>query len=369
MVKLYMVFPCLILSFISLANLIISLPISVSASLDNFNVYALIMKRYSFQTVLVAQSYGKGLEFWVLNEANCSKPLFFLYATCKYGTDFIFLFTIKFKGMPINKISVGLFLSFSLLSVIPVYSLHDKSQQETICDEVNHILSGMKDNFNALKGNLIVSTNNYWHSTLTLSNTKSNFIYTQFNYKGEPLYHEYYAIIAESGTADENNVVIEKMAQFMAPCALTGFTKKAAGGLGQFSDDPEFEKSLPKSYTWVNNSDRSTIDLKSFYDTATKKYRVAAIFKTPNNASVLPVKSAPGTTASKLTVINRSNEEIEGYWLDFEGKEVYYFNLKSNEQVMMDSYIGHVWRFKSATSKTNLKTILVENSNQILDFK
>ena len=271
--------------------------------------------------------------------------------------------------MSLLKVFLISLVSCFLFPNIQVSSFDNKCPEIVICDEINQILSGMKVNFNNLKGSQLGSTNNYWHSTLTLSNTKSNFIYSQFNYKGEPLYHEYYAIIAESGTADENNVVIEKMAQFMAPCVLTGFTKKAEGGLGQFSDDPEFEKSLPKSYAWVNNSDRSTIDLKSFYDTATKKYRVAAIFKTPNITSVLPVKSAPGTTASKLTVINRSNEEIEGYWLDFEGKEVYYFNLKSNEQVMMDSFIGHVWRFKSAISKTNLKTILVENSNQTLDFK
>lgn len=260
-------------------------------------------------------------------------------------------------------------ICFCLFPYIKASVLEKTTPEINICDEINQILAGMKVNFNNMKGSQLGSTNNYWHSTLTLSNTKSNFIYTQFNYKGEPLYHEYYAIIAESGTSDENNVVIEKMAQFMAPCALTGFTKKAAGGLGQFSDDPEFEKSLPKSYTWVNSADKSQIDIKSFYDTATKKYRVAAIFKTPHHSSVLPSSSTPGTTASKLTVINRSNEDIEGYWLDFEGKEVYYFKLKSNEQVMMDSYIGHVWRIKSAASKTNLKTILVENSNQTLDLK
>lgn len=257
----------------------------------------------------------------------------------------------------------------SLFPHIQASGFDNKCPEITICDEINQILSGMKVNFNNLKGSLITSTNNYWHSTLTLSNTKSNFIYTQFNYKGEPLYHEYYAIIAESGTSEENNAVIEKMAQFMVPCVLTGFTKKAEGGLGQFSDDPEFEKSLPKSYAWVNTADKSTIDLKSFYDTATKKYRVAAIFKTPHNNTVLPTKSTPGTTASKLTVINYFKTEVTGYWLDFEGKEVFYFNLKPNEQIITDSYIGHVWRIKSVANNDILKTVVIENEGVLVELK
>lgn len=271
--------------------------------------------------------------------------------------------------MNLTKLFFLLLLAFPFFSNTRATNFTACSPEVTICVEINRILAGLKDNFSALKGNPLASTNNYWHSTLTLSNTRSNFIYTQFNYKGEPIYHEYYAILGESGSTEENNMAIENMAQLMSPCVLTGFTKKAAGGLGQFSDDPEFEKSLPKSYAWENATDKTGIDLKSYYDTTTKKYRIAAIFKTPHKASVLPVKSTPGTTASKLTVINRLNETVEGHWLDFEGKEVYYFTLKSNEQIVTDSYIGHVWRIKSATSNNILNTIVMDNSSKTLELK
>jgi hypothetical protein len=50
------------------------------------------MKRYSFQTVLEAQSYGKGLEFWVLDEVNCTVGSFLYSSICKNDTVFIYLF-------------------------------------------------------------------------------------------------------------------------------------------------------------------------------------------------------------------------------------------------------------------------------------
>ena len=238
------------------------------------------------------------------------------------------------------------------------------------CDELGQILAGMKDNFNALKGTNMGTRTNFWNSKLNLSNTRSNYIFTQFDFKGQPLTNEYYAVISEETNPALQNTAIDNLARYLDGCSLSGYTKTAKQtGLSQFSDDPELEKNAGKKITWTNVASKTSIELSAYYDVVTQKHRVAAIFKAPYNPLVLPTKSDRSTTTAKFTIVNLLAEEANGYWLDFDGKEVYYFNLKHKQQVTMDSYIGHVWRIRSVSNKNILKTSVVRNAVETLELK
>ncbi len=244
------------------------------------------------------------------------------------------------------------------------------SVSKAFCDELRPVLSGLKDNFTNLKGNAMGSRTNFWHSTLTLSNTSNNYIFTQFDFNGKAFSNEYYAVLSEKTTPVEQNVAIDQFAKLLDQCPLPGYTKTVkTTGLSQFSDDPALEKNAGKVIKWTNATDKTEIELSGYFDVVTQRHRVAAKFKAPYNHAVIPSKSARSTTAAKFTVINSLQEEVLGYWLDFDGKEVYYFSLKPKFQIVMDSYTGHVWRFRSASSKNIVKNTLIGNAATTLELK
>ncbi len=240
---------------------------------------------------------------------------------------------------------------------------------DAFCDEWNRILSGMNEHFLSLKYAQYASHTNFWFSNLTLSHTRSNFIYTQYDFNGQPVYHEYYAILAESTNTAADNAVIQKMAQIMQSCSMPGYVKKPGQGLGMFTDDPDEEARYLQTHVWSNATSGGEISLKTFFDVTIQQQRVALIFKTPHRTDFLPARSTPSAQLVKVTFVNRLSDAIQGYWLDMEGREVYYFSVKTNEQMVMDTYAGHVWRLKSAASQKLLKTIVVDRNTSLVELK
>lgn len=251
-------------------------------------------------------------------------------------------------------------ITFSLLALLSFTAVPQPQPADVFCDELRQILAGIPDNFNALKEDNMPGYTNFWNPTLTLSNTQSNYIYTQYREKGQPLSNTYYAIISDEKTPALQNAAIEKIVGLIDGCRLSGYTKTVEStGVSQFSDDPVLEKNAPKKITWTHTRNRSTLTLTAYYDVLTQKDRVALMIKAPYRFSAIPTASRQSSTASWFSITNASWQAIDGYWLDFTGTEVYHFTLQPGQQTCMNSYAGHVWRFKSAKTKAVITSTVV----------
>ncbi|MBK8563121.1 MAG: hypothetical protein IPN76_07160 [Saprospiraceae bacterium] len=272
--------------------------------------------------------------------------------------------------MQLNSIVLLLLLPFSLLNKAeqPISS-HIAKPKIAFCDELAKILAGMNDNFNALKGNEMGHKIKYWNSKITLPNTTSNYILTNYDFNGKPLTNSYYAVLGGNVGKDEKQQLIKNFAHFMDNCTLPGFTRKVDEGIMQFTDDPALTADAAQSIHWVNKAANMEIALTYYYDIINNNDKVGIFFKAPYKAGAEAQKSSSSTTASKFTIRNYLTEEIMGYWVNFDGMEVYYFSLKPNQEVTMDSYTSHVWRIKSAKNNHILKTTTLVKGVEILELK
>lgn len=257
-------------------------------------------------------------------------------------------------------------ITFSLLALLSFAAVPQPEPAAAFCDELRQILAGIPDNFNALKEDNIPGQTNFWNATLTLSNTQTNYIYTQYGEKGQPLSNTYYAIISDEKAPALQNAAIEKIAGLIDGCGLRGYTKTVKStGISQFSDDPALEKNAPKKITWTHTRNRSTLTLMAYYDAPAQKDQVALMVKAPYKFLAIPTVSRQSTTASWFSITNSSRQAIDGYWLDFTGMEVYYFTLQPGQQTLMDSYTGHVWRFKSTKTKAVVASTEVKGISEV----
>jgi hypothetical protein len=55
------------------------------------------------------------------------------------------------------------------------------------------------------------------------------------------------------------------------------------------------------------------------------------------------LKSTAGAVATKLQFVNRSTGPVILYWLDYDGKRVFYSRLAVGETIDMDTYVTHPW--------------------------
>jgi hypothetical protein len=272
--------------------------------------------------------------------------------------------------MQLNSFVLLLLMPFSLLNKVQQPIIHPITKPEVaFCDELAKILSGMNDNFNALKGNEMGHKIKYWNSNITLPNTTSNYIMTNYDFSGKPLTNIYYAVLGGDVSKDEKQRLIKHFAQYMDNCTLPGFTRKVDEGILQFTDDPALTADAAQSIHWVNKAANMEIALTYYYDVINNNDKVGVVFKAPYKAGAEAQKSGRSNTASKFTIKNFLTEEIMGYWVDFDGKEVYYFSLKPNQQVTMDSYTSHIWRFKSAKSNAIIKTATLGKAVEMLELK
>jgi hypothetical protein len=272
--------------------------------------------------------------------------------------------------MPLPAIVLLLLFPFSFLNKEPQPSAIPITIMETnFCDELAKILSGMNDNYKALKGNQAGNKIKYWNANITLPHTSSNYIMTSYDFNGKPVTNTYYAVLGGKVSKEEKKRLISDFAKFMDKCTLPGYTKKVDEGIMQFTDDPVKTAGAMQSIHWVNKATRAEIAITYYYDVINANDKVGVVFTSPYKVVTETLKSGNSTTPSKFTIKNLRNEEVKGYWVDFDGKEVYYFSLKPNQQVTMDSYTKHIWRIKSAGGNNIIKTVNLGKEVEILELK
>ena len=66
---------------------------------------------------------------------------------------------------------------------------------------------------------------------------------------------------------------------------------------------------------------------------------------------VRSAKSQDGSTDTAIIFVNVTASEISFYWVDYNGKEVYYGAVAPNDFFTQSTYRGHVWSVKDASGK------------------
>ena len=62
-------------------------------------------------------------------------------------------------------------------------------------------------------------------------------------------------------------------------------------------------------------------------------------------------RSLPSTTNATLKITNRTNGTLKGYWVDFKGKERYYFTIRRGGTITQKTLTKHLWRIRNARGK------------------
>lgn len=78
----------------------------------------------------------------------------------------------------------------------------------------------------------------------------------------------------------------------------------------------------------------------------------------------IQMMSDPNNVTSFLKVKNRLDIPVSFYWVDYRGKEVFYFNLEPGQELYKETYIGHVWIARDPKDYKKLKEVKVDNAAQ-----
>ncbi|WP_299464513.1 zinc-dependent peptidase [uncultured Microscilla sp.] len=62
-------------------------------------------------------------------------------------------------------------------------------------------------------------------------------------------------------------------------------------------------------------------------------------------------KSKQSSKRATLLLKNKSNELLYGYWVDFHGKEIFYFKIRAGQEVKQATYTKHLWRLKNTDGR------------------
>jgi hypothetical protein len=77
--------------------------------------------------------------------------------------------------------------------------------------------------------------------------------------------------------------------------------------------------------------------------------------------------SPNGDHPATISVKNNLSEPVYVYWIDFYGKEVFYFDLEPKQEKEQETYTGHVWIVKTSKSFKQIKEFKVKfNLDKIL---
>jgi hypothetical protein len=55
------------------------------------------------------------------------------------------------------------------------------------------------------------------------------------------------------------------------------------------------------------------------------------------------LRSVTGNVKTRITFVNRSQQPVKAYWLDYEGERVFYKELKPSESYSLDTFVTHPW--------------------------
>lgn len=62
-------------------------------------------------------------------------------------------------------------------------------------------------------------------------------------------------------------------------------------------------------------------------------------------------RSVLGEDRLVIRLVNTQNDELNVYWIDYDGKEVYYKTLKSGEAYDQPTYVSHPWVIRDKKQK------------------
>jgi len=89
-------------------------------------------------------------------------------------------------------------------------------------------------------------------------------------------------------------------------------------------------------------------------------------FKRPMPPSTPSLRSTQASTSIKITFQNTTTETVHAYWIDYQGKEVFYFNLGPAESHVQQTYITHPWRIKDDNERVLNEFIAQKDSDVIV---
>lgn len=74
------------------------------------------------------------------------------------------------------------------------------------------------------------------------------------------------------------------------------------------------------------------------------------------------LRSVQGNVAIDIWFENRLPTTVVVYWIDYEGKEVFYKELAPGQEYKQPTYVTHPWRIRQKNNRLVLKTIVAERS-------
>jgi hypothetical protein len=61
-------------------------------------------------------------------------------------------------------------------------------------------------------------------------------------------------------------------------------------------------------------------------------------------------RSSEGSTPTEITFVNRSGRAIRTYWLNYQGKRVYYAEIQPGKSLTQQTYFSHPWVITGSAS-------------------
>ena len=80
------------------------------------------------------------------------------------------------------------------------------------------------------------------------------------------------------------------------------------------------------------------------------------------------LKSFNSNIDSRVIIFNQRSEPIDGYWINYQGEEKYYFTIEPGQSLSQGTYVSHVWRIKNKAKQT-LKTFTCNHPEQTIKIK
>ena len=91
-------------------------------------------------------------------------------------------------------------------------------------------------------------------------------------------------------------------------------------------------------------------------------------------ATAVPIQSNPllrsgdGSTKVTLEVVNKSNETLKFYWVDFNGIEQSFGDLTPNGTITQGTSSTHAWRIKDASGNLLFEYVVKEQKTQTIEI-
>lgn len=80
-------------------------------------------------------------------------------------------------------------------------------------------------------------------------------------------------------------------------------------------------------------------------------------------------KSGNDLEKATLKVLNRSDEAISVFWLDFMGVERFYFDLRPSKEFLQPTFISHAWVIRRTGSSKKIATVIMDSTSKTVEVR